>query len=74
MTRTFLISCFVFNPAPYQDPVIAVAVTPTARIMLRVLDEVDMVPGTASLTYFDIGDDVMDQRPEKPHGLRARPN
>ena len=39
---TFLISCFVFSPAPYQAPVTAVAVTPAVRMMVRALEVVDM--------------------------------
>lgn len=49
--RTCLISCFVFNPAPYQAPVTAVAVTPAVRIMVRTLGALDMVLGVLRVTF-----------------------
>ena len=56
---TFLISCFIFNPAPYQAPVIVVAVTPTVRIIVRALGALDMVLGALSITWFDVGKGMM---------------
>ena len=60
MTRAFLMSCFVFSPAPYQAPVAVVAVTPIARITLRALDGFDIVYGALSVTYFGFGEGKFD--------------
>lgn len=52
-------SCFVFNPAPYQAPVTAVAVTPAVRIIVRTFLGVgDMVGGVGGGrdTLFESGE------------------
>ena len=63
MLLTFFISCFTFKPAPYQAPVIAVAVVPTVRMIVRALGALDMVLGELSITWYDVlaGEDEIPQ-------------